>query len=281
MAKKQTISPVIRAIDKLSGYTFFLGLITSKVQYFPPTVITPFANILTLALYLLGYSLWFISSHFYPEQKRSYREWYGFAKFKEQHIYAAAIGISAAVISVTALALPALLIPAGWLFFISNTIWTISEYHKFKNPPRADPKYSRSHQTAYFSYAVTLTTMSFAAALAATLIFAFPPIGLTVLTVSAVVATGLTLLAAQYWLSSLFGNHKKSRKELIADSYQEMAVLTTQKGHAQKARADRTDEPEHTTRLFTATTPQRAEVEEKQPLVDDERINADTCQNAI
>ncbi len=278
MAKEQTINPAVRAIDKLSGYVFFLGLITSKIQYFPPTIVTPFANILTLTLYLLGYSLWFVSSHFYPEQKRSYREWYGFAKFKEQHIHAAFIGITAAIVSVAALALPILLLPAGWLFFISNAIWTISEYHKFKNPPKGDPNYSKSYQTAYFSYAVTLTAMSFAAAMAATLIFAFPPIGITVLTISAVVAAGLTLLAAQYWLSSFFGDHKKSKQELLSESYQEMTVLTKQAEHVDKP----SPEPQQSPRLFAPATPKDSGTEqETELLLGKQDIETSTCQNAI
>jgi NhaP-type Na+/H+ or K+/H+ antiporter len=208
-----------KILDKLSSYAFALGLVASKIQYIPINIATPFLNLTSLTLYLLGYFLWFLSSHFYPDHHPEYTEWYGFAQFKEQNIYAASLGILAALLSIAAIALPVLVIPAAWMFVCCNSIWTISEFHKLKNPLKAE-NYSESYQESYFSYALTMTMMGIIGALSTTLILLFPPITITILALSGIISVGLGIVAVEYWLDFTFGDHKKTQS--METSYNKM-----------------------------------------------------------
>jgi hypothetical protein len=198
-----------KTLDRLSGYSFFLGTLAAKMQYLPKTVLSPILNLAALGLYLSGYTLWFIASRFYPEHFPKYTEWYGFAPTKEQSSYAAAVGISAVLISIAALALPVLIVPATWLFFASNLFWVISEYHKLNNPA-PDEDFSQSYQESYLSYAITMSTMNLVGALTATLILIFPPLALPLLVASSLISVGLTITAIGYWLEFNYGEHEKT-----------------------------------------------------------------------
>ena len=180
---------------------------------------TPFLNLTSLLLYLAGYTLWYVSSHLYPDHQPEYTEWYGFAQFKEQNTYAASLGILAALVSMAAIALPVLALPAAWLFFSGNAIWTIGEYHKLKNPLK-DEHYSETYQRSYLSYALAMTTIGLIGALAATLIFIFPTISIPALALSGVLSLGLGLVALDFFLDFKFGDHKKTPG--IKTSYDKM-----------------------------------------------------------
>lgn len=186
-----------------------MGLVASKIQYLPANIITPIFNIASVALYLLGYSLWLVNSYFYPNQTPKYNKWYGFAAFKEQNAHAAALGILATLTGVVAIALPVFALPAAWLFFTSNVIWCISEFHKLKNPP-PDKEYSESYQKSYLSYAISMSSVSVVGALATTLMFLIPPLYLPVLVVSTLLSVALVATAIGYWLDYTFNQHKKT-----------------------------------------------------------------------
>ncbi len=200
----------IRKLDKVSGFFFLLGFIVSKVQYLPNIIFVSLINIFSLSCYFLAYGAWFISSHFNPSQKNNDKEWYEFAQFKEQFLYAAAIGLVASFISISAIYLPTLLVPASWLFLLSNILWTIGEYNKLKNPAETDENYSHTYQNANLNYAMTMTVAGLTTAIATTLIFIFPPITVPVIIASAIINTGLGMLAAEYWCDYTFGEHKKT-----------------------------------------------------------------------
>ena len=170
-------------------------------------------NALALVFYTLGYSVWFISSHFYPNNTPKKDEWYGFAQFKEQYLYSAALGIIGTTLSLAALALPVLIVPAAWIFLAANLMWTAAENNKLNNPPPTDENYSKSHQEAYLSYTLTITIMSAIAAVGATLAFLFPPIAISLFIITSILTVGLTVLAGDIWLGFTFGDHKPTSIE--------------------------------------------------------------------
>jgi len=198
-----------RKLGKASGYLFLFGFLVQKVQFLPVPVITPALGILSLMLHLAGYSLWFFSSQFQPYHKRKKEQWYGFARFKEQHLYAAALGLVATLLSIASIFVPFLIIPATWMFLISNLIWTVSEFHKLKNPP-CEEKYSHTHQTSYVTYAVTMSNIALISAIATTLAFFCPPISGPVFIITAILCIGLGVIAGDRWLDFTFGDHKKT-----------------------------------------------------------------------
>jgi uncharacterized membrane protein YbaN (DUF454 family) len=200
-------------LSKTSSLFFFTGFVFSKIQNLPIPVVAPVMNAIALVFYMLGYSVWFISSHFFPNNTPQKNEWYGFAQFKEQYLYGAALGIIGCILSLAALASPILFMPAAWIFLASNLMWTAAEYNKLNNPPSSDENYSKSFQESYLSYAITMTAMTAITAVCTLLIFMFPPLTLSVLIISTVLSIGLTILAGDIWLDFTFGNHKPTPVE--------------------------------------------------------------------
>lgn len=203
-----TLTTKRKIFETLSGSSFLLGMLTSKLQLLPVSIAKPFFNLASLVLSLTGYSFWYIASYFIPDHKPKYSEWYGFAAFKEQNSMAAFFGILGTFISMGAIALPFLTIPAVWLLFASNVIWAVGEYHKYKNPLKGE-LYAESHQKSYFSYALVMSAIGLIGAITATLIFAFPSIAIPAFIVSGILSLALGLLGAQLWLDFTFGDHKK------------------------------------------------------------------------
>lgn len=195
-------------LGKVSSFFFFSGFVFAKIQYLPFPVVAPAFNAVSLLFYAMAYSVWFLSSHFHPNHDPEEKEWYGFAQFKEQHLFAATIGLLATTLSIAGIFVPILLVPAAWLFFASNLMWTIGEYHKLKNPPLYDEEYSHTYQQSYFYYAITMSCISAVAGLSATSVFLFPPLTIPILVVSAIIVIGLSVLAGELWLDYTFGNHK-------------------------------------------------------------------------
>lgn len=234
-------------LGKVSSFFFFTGLVFGKAQYLPIPIVSTILNVLSLLSYLMAYSFWFISSHFYPNHTQHKNEWYGFAQFKEQYLAASVLGLLATSFSLAALLVPVLLIPAAWIFLASNLMWTFAEYHKFYNPPTYDENYSHSYQDAYLSHAITITSMSVIATISATLVFLFPPITLHVFVVSSILLLGLTLLAAETWLNFNFGGHKPNPPET---SYTQMNNLGPKLANEHK----NTPAPYHGADLFNASS---------------------------
>lgn len=196
-------------LGKASSFFFFSGFVISKIQYLPVAIVSSALTLLSLGMYFIGYALWFISSHFHPDQKIANEEWYSFAQFKEQFLYASILGLIGTLLSITAIFFPVVLVPAAWLYVGSNILWAIGEFHKLNNPPVDDENFNYEKQNNYLSYALTMTTIALIAATATTLVYFFPPIALTVILTSSIICVGLGLLAAEHWLNSNFGDYKK------------------------------------------------------------------------
>nr|WP_284498347.1 hypothetical protein [Legionella maioricensis] len=207
-------------MGKVSSFFFFSGFVFGKIQNLPIPVVSAAFNIISLVFYMVGYGVWFIASHFYPEYTKKEEEWYGFAQFKEQYLFAATLGLLATALSIAGFFVPVLLIPAAWMFVASNFMWASGEYHKLKHPPTYDEKYSHTYQEAYTSYAATMTSMSIIAALSTTVIFIFPPATIPVLILSTIIAVGLSAFAIENWLNYTFGDHKPT--PLIKTSHSQM-----------------------------------------------------------
>lgn len=195
-------------LSNLSGFFFFSGFVIAKIQYIPIIMVSSALTIISHLLYMLGYACWFLSSHLFPNHTPKKNEWYGFAQFKEQYLFAATLGFIATSFSIAALFAPVLLIPAAWIFLGGNFMWASGEYHKLNNPPPYDKNYSHSQQNAYFAYSVTITSMTVVAAINTTLVFIFPPIAVPMFIITTVIGVGLNALALEIWLNFTFGNHK-------------------------------------------------------------------------
>ncbi|CAM2875225.1 hypothetical protein [Legionella worsleiensis] len=199
-----------RKINTASSCFFLIGFLIAKSQYLP-FVLTPIIhNILALSCYFIAYTLWFVSSHYQGSNTPDKREWYGFAQFKEQFLYAATLGIIASFIGILALFLPALIVPSTWLIFSCNVLWSVGEYNKLKHPSDDDLNFSYSNQQADLSYALTMSGIACTSALSATLLFFLPSITMPVFIISALIIAGLGLLSCECLLNSFFGEHKKT-----------------------------------------------------------------------
>jgi hypothetical protein len=208
-----------KKLEKASGLLFFAGFFLSKFQYVSFMELSAIFRVVSLAMYFMAYGLWFTANLLHPDHKTQRNKWYGFAQIKEQFLFSSFIGLVATLLSLAAIALPVLLPPAAILFLIGNVLWTIGEYHKLKNRPHNDPQFSHTRQRDYLTYAMTTTTISLISAVAAILIFAFPPITIPVTIFSVLLSVGLGLFAFEFFLKSNFGKHKTTP---VLDSYSQM-----------------------------------------------------------
>lgn len=253
---------VAARLGKASGFLFISGFIVGKLQYLPLALFSSILNIVSLILYGLGYSLWFISSHFQPNHKIKKEEWYGFDEFKKQYLYAASIGIIASITGIAAVFFPVLFIPASWLFFFSNLVWSTGEYHKFKSPPETDENYSSSYQRAYLSFSVSMTALSLFAAAGTTISILFPPAAVGVLLTTIIISLGLGVLAGEYWLDFNFGDHKKDAANKSSYKQINNALRAEPKPETEYELV-----PEHSNSLFVK---KQTEIEKKLEIQPDE-----------
>lgn len=217
-------------LDKISTGFFFLGFIFSKFRYLPWNTFTSPFNIVSLLLYVVGNCLWIISSRLRPNCTPKNEGWLDFTQFKNQHQGAAFLSLLGIACCFLGIAFPATLIPAFWLFVLSNILWTIAEYHKQIHPPSYDPEYSPYGQKYHVRYALLTTSISFIHALSATLIFFFPPLALFLLISSTAVSLALGLIAAKYWFKG-----RVLSSEYFQSSYQIMYGLSLAKSHENQA----------------------------------------------
>lgn len=208
-------------LSNASSYFFLSGFVISKIKYLPIALVSSVLNLISLLLYLIGYGLWFIASHFYPGQDKKQQEWYEFAQFKEQYLYAAALGLVATSISMMAIFSPIMLVLSGWLFFGSNIIWTIGEYNKLNNPPSYEENFSKERQNAYVSYALSMSVIGFITAVSTTAAFLIPVMAIPLLIITTIVCIGVGALALGYWIDSKFAD---SQPDITIDeSYKQMS----------------------------------------------------------
>lgn len=198
-----------------------MGTVFSKLRLLPFALFSLIASVISQILYLGGYILWFIASYLYPEHPRLKDEWYGFGQFKEQSRISAIVGTVASIFSVIALIQPVSIIPALWLFFVSNVIWSISHYHKLKNPPDFEADYSAKSQVNYIGYAFLTTCVSFVTAFCITASILFPVISFAMLTTSTILGLIITLVALEYLVNFSFNNNQPNKWK--GTNYSEMS----------------------------------------------------------
>lgn len=209
-------------LDKTSSIFFIMGTLFSKLRLLPFALFSLVANVISQILYLGGYILWFVASYLYPEHPRLKDQWYGFGQFKEQSRISAVVGTVASIFSVIAIFQPVLIIPALWFFFISNVIWSISHYHRLKNPPDFEADYSATSQVNYIGYAFLTTCVSFVTAFCITASILFPVISFAMLTTSTILGLIITLVALEYLVNFSFNNTQPNKWK--GTNYSEMST---------------------------------------------------------
>lgn len=211
-----------KQLDKASSILFFLGFATSYLRFAPIVLLAALSNIISLFLYLFAYLFWLAACQLYPNHPALQEKWYGFAQFKDQNRTAAIIGTVALLCSAAALFFPIAVLPACWLFVISNGVWLIAEYHKKQNPLPYEQNYSSKKQETYLHYALVITAASLVTALATTIIFFVPIIALPTIIISSIFAVFFCGLSIQHWVALTFDeyppdNQKESYKSLLSD----------------------------------------------------------------
>lgn len=196
-----------KRLDKASGLFFLMGFVFSKLQSIPLVFVSAIFNLLSLLCYLTAYSLWLAACERYPDQPSHINSWYGTVQFKSQHKVAAVLGTLAILTCLAAIAFPPALIPAAWLFLVSNILWCVAEYHKMCHPPVYDEEYSSKRQAVYIRYALLMTSASLVTALATTLVFCFPPAAFATLITATILCLLINLAALHDWVEFTWVKH--------------------------------------------------------------------------
>ena len=205
-------------LDRISGRFFLAGFILYKLKNVPNLFIASLFNLVALSAYLIGYVAWFLATLYYPNHPRKADSWYGFAEFKDQYQLASVLGT---VATVMCLAYPALVLPALWLFTVSNIIWCVAEYHKQHNPPAYDANYSSARQSIYIRYALLVTASSAITAIGISVSVSLPTLAYTALLVSSIVGGVLTIAAFYHFKQAVFDDFPQDN---VSHSYQAMAT---------------------------------------------------------
>lgn len=199
---------VAERLDTASGVFFFLGFVVSQLQHSPFVFIAALSNLAALFFYSIGYTLWLAACQLYPNYPPHKDRWYGFIEIKNQHRIAVILGALAIGCCVAGIFIPALLVPASWLFFASNLIWCIAEYHKHKLLQN-----SSAAETAYMQYTVISTIMTLVPAIGATISLFFPPAALLTFIISTTLGVTLGSLSLYCWLEYALDKENKSDSE--------------------------------------------------------------------
>ena len=256
-----------KRLDTASGFFFTVGFIVEKIKFFPVVIVSSLVTLVSLVMYMIAYLLWLIASCLRTDHNTKSDEWYGFAQFKEQYRLASILGLLASVLSITAIFFPVFTIPAVWIFFVSNAVWAVSEYHKLNNPPTNDSDYSSQYQNTYSSYTVTIAAIAFLGAVSTTLIFICPYITVPVIIITSFLGGGLGVLAMHFGFELIFGDKQPG---LINVSYDMMSstlgsTITTHDITAS------TDDAIHHTNIFTERKPVVT-----RPIIDTSNLTTDS-----
>lgn len=192
----------VKTLDSISGRLFLVGLLAGRLKNIPNFMLSSILNIISLSAYLVGYLVWYLTTFFYPEHQRKRESWYGFAQFKEQLQAAALLGILATMFCLIS---PALIIPAAWIYTISNTLWSMGEYHKMTRPATEDLSYSSRRQGLYLRYALLASASGIVTTIAATITFFYPLAALGIFIASTTISVSLMAVATYYWGKCVFG----------------------------------------------------------------------------
>ena len=180
-------------LDGAVSQLFIIGFAASKFRSIPIVLVSLILTLISLIAYLLGYFLWFIATLLYPDHPRKQEFWYGFAQFKQQYQLASLLGAIACIMCL--LCPPLFLVPALWIFAISNMLWSIAEYHKLQHPPTDNPNYSTKQQTLYLRYVILMTAVCVLSAICATMAIFCPQLAFLAFILPMTVGNLLTLAA--------------------------------------------------------------------------------------
>lgn len=192
------------ALEKASGLLFSFGAAFSNLQYLPITLLRFSSNIAALLMYLIGYFLWIVACHKYPNEEPKNQYWYTFAEFKTQFTVAAIIGSIAMAFSLLAIYCSAAVIVSAWLMAISNFLWVVGERNKIDNPPQYRQLPESKQQETYFNYATIVFSISVITAFSVTFVFFFPPAAVYIASFATIVTTGLSLWSFEHILENWF-----------------------------------------------------------------------------
>lgn len=204
-----------RRLSKSSSYFFASAFVFGKAQYLPVPLVSSSLRLISFSLSFIGYTLWLIGSSLRPDEEKYTGDWYGFAQLKEQYLYAALLGMIASLIGICAITSPVLILPSVWIFFSSNVVWSIGEFHKLNNPPAHEKEFSYGYQQTYLMYSLTMSSIGLLTAAAATAAFIFPPAAPIIFILSSILAVGLGALAVEHWVNANFGDHSKVDAEAL------------------------------------------------------------------
>ncbi len=221
-----------KKFEQAQNLFFVAGFTAAQLRSIPFLLIGFLANIGALFFYSVAYSLWLISSHLYPDYPGLSKYWYGFAEFKHQHRAAALLGLVSMIFFLTALWVPLMIIPGVWFVVASNSIWSISEYHKMKNPPDFDKSFSTKQQQAFLHFTIALTLVTLVVAIATTAIIFFPPATLSIFTIATIAEIGTGLVALERWIAFKFTNYLPDNKyqEVCLGPYAKLSLKINKKG---------------------------------------------------
>lgn len=244
------MSKKAKILDSISGYFFLGGFVLSKFAFIPILLVASIFNIAALGIYFIGYVAWFLAGFFHPDHPKKSGTWYGFAPLRYQNIASALVGIVATAVCFL---MPAYIMPALWLFMLSNTIWLIAEVHRLKHPPAHETEFSSKQQIDYLKYAGLITVISTISALAITLTLALPHIAAILVLTSTIVTNAITVIALYYRQKSAFNKYEpdaagsSSSSSSTSESYKK---TSEQLGNNPHSTVDEKSNPHEYTRLL-------------------------------
>lgn len=191
-------------LENASGLLFSIGAIFSKLQFLPINIIRIGSNVSALLAYWVGYVLWIAACQQYPSQERKNHHWYTFAEFKSQFTASAIVGSIAVTFSLLSIINPTAFVLSAWLMVVSNFLWVVGERNKMANPPEYRQLPSLKHQETNFNYATIVLSISTITACSVTAVIVFPLSATYIVSLTAILTTGLTLWSFEHILENWF-----------------------------------------------------------------------------
>lgn len=214
--------------DLASGAAFFLGAVAHILRHIPVPGMILFGRLIAGILYGFGYALWLHATETYPEQPRKKQVWYGFAESNFQQKIAASIGVCAAISLILGCIFPVAVLIASWLFALTNTIWLISTLHQKNNLRLEDSRDSRAAKKYYYYYALCFTLASIVNAVAATLVFVFPPAAPLILLIGFFAGSLPMLIGVQYFFKA-FTQEQQNDPSIVDPLEQDILPTNSEK----------------------------------------------------
>ena len=192
--------------DKISRGLFFVAFLSSKLKSIPVGLIALIFNFISLALYILGYSVWYLSSWLTGKAPSFYTNGdasdYGYFKNHiHQYKLSSILGIVASVLSIASFWVPGLALAAAAVFLFSNVYWCLGERNKLKQYKINEDERLTSQQH-YYDYALLTTAVSFLAVAAITSSLFFPSMAVWIIVASTYLSVVISCYALTKWIDS-------------------------------------------------------------------------------